>query len=53
MCNYIIIELGDKEFENLMYKYGFKIDYINLFFYVVLLFGNEYKSEELIKLIEI
>lgn len=51
--NYIITELGDKEFENLMYKYGSKTDYINLSFYAALLFGNEYKSEELTKLIEI
>ena len=51
--NYIITELGDKEFEKLMYKYGSKTDYINLSFYAAMLFGNEYKSEELIKLIEI
>lgn len=51
--NYIITELGDKEFENLMYKYGSKTDYINLSFYAALLFTNEYKSEELTKLIEI
>ena len=51
--NYIITELGDKEFEKLMYKYGSKTDYINLSFYVAMLFANEYKSEELTKLIEI
>ena len=51
--NYIITELGDKEFEKLMYKYGSKTDYINLSFYAAMLFANEYKSEELTKLIEI
>lgn len=51
--NYIITELGDKEFEKLMYKYGAKTDYINLSFYAAMLFANEYKREELIKLIKI
>lgn len=51
--NYIITELGDKEFEKLMYKYGTKTEYVNLSFYAAMLFTNEYKSEELIKLIEI
>ncbi|AOT69521.1 PadR family transcriptional regulator [Geosporobacter ferrireducens] len=51
--NYIITELGDKEFERLMYMYGSKTDYINLSFYAAMLFANEYKSEELTKLIEI
>ena len=51
--NYIITELGDKEFEKLMYKHGSKTDYINLSFYAAMLFANEYKSEELTKLIEI
>ena len=51
--NYIITELGNKEFEKLMYKYGSKTDYINLSFYAAMLFANEYKSEELAKLIEI
>ena len=51
--NYIITELGEKEFEKLMYKYGAKTDYINLSFYSAMLFANEYKSEELTKLIEI
>ncbi|WP_186430337.1 PadR family transcriptional regulator [Clostridium sp. BSD9I1] len=51
--NYILTELGDKEFEKLMYKYGSKTDYINLPFYAAMLFANEYKSEELVKLIEI
>lgn len=51
--NYVITELGDKEFENLMYKYGSKTDYINLSFYAALLFADEYQSEELTKLIEI
>ncbi|AWV82227.1 PadR family transcriptional regulator [Clostridium acetobutylicum] len=50
--NYIITELGDKEFEKLMYKYGSKTDYINLSFYAAMLFANEYKSKELTKLIE-
>jgi hypothetical protein len=36
-----------------MYKYGSKTDYINLSFYAAMLFANEYKSEELTKLIEI
>ncbi|KMY50244.1 PadR family transcriptional regulator [Peribacillus loiseleuriae] len=51
--NYIITELGNKEFEKLMYKYGSKTEYINLSFYATMLFTNEYKREELIKLIEI
>ncbi|KGK90203.1 PadR family transcriptional regulator [Clostridium sp. HMP27] len=51
--NYILTELGDREFEKLMYKYGSKTDYINLSFYAAMLFANEYKSEELVKLIEI
>jgi DNA-binding PadR family transcriptional regulator len=51
--NYVITELGDKEFEKLMYKYGSKTEYINLPFYAAMLFANEYKSEELTKLIEI
>ncbi len=51
--NYIITELGDKEFEKLMYKYGSKTEYINLSFYAAMLFADEYKSEDLIKLIKI
>ena len=51
--NYIITELGDKEFEKLMYKYGSKTDYINLSFYAAMLFADEYKREELTKLINI
>jgi DNA-binding PadR family transcriptional regulator len=51
--NYIITELGDREFEKLMFKYGSKTDYINLSFYAAMLFANEYKSEELKNLIEI
>lgn len=51
--NYIITELGDREFEKLMYKYGSKTEHINLSFYAAMLFANEYKSEELTKLIEI
>lgn len=51
--NYIITELGDKEFQKLMYKYGSKTDYINLSFYAAMLFADEYKSEDLTKLIEI
>jgi DNA-binding PadR family transcriptional regulator len=51
--NYIITELGNKEFEKLMFKYGSKTDYINLSFYAAMLFTNEYKSEELTKLIKI
>lgn len=36
-----------------MYKYGSKTEYVNLSFYAAMLFANEYKSEELKKLIEI
>lgn len=50
--NYIITELGEKEFENLMLKYGSKTDYINLTFYATMLFANEYNSEDLKKLIK-
>lgn len=51
--NYIITELGDREFEKLMYKYGSKTEYVNLSFYSAMLFANEYTSEDLRKLIEI
>jgi DNA-binding PadR family transcriptional regulator len=51
--NYIITELGDKEFEKLMFKYGSKTDYINLSFYAAMLFADEYTKEELTKLINI
>ncbi|QHQ61501.1 PadR family transcriptional regulator [Anaerocolumna sedimenticola] len=51
--NYIITELGDREFEELMYKYGSKTEYINLSFYAAMLFANEYKREELTKLLEV
>ncbi|WP_334300081.1 PadR family transcriptional regulator [Romboutsia ilealis] len=50
--NYVITELGDKEFERLMHKYGSKTEYINLSFYGAMLFADEYKTEELKKLIE-
>ena len=50
--NYVITELGDKEFERLMCKYGSKTEYINLSFYGAMLFADEYKTEELKKLIE-
>lgn len=51
--NYNITELGEKEFEKLMVKYGTKTDYINLSFYVAMLFADDYNKEELTKLIEI
>ena len=51
--NYVITETGEKEFEQLMVKYGAKTDYINLSFYAALLFANEYNRKELTKLIEI
>ena len=51
--NYIITESGNREFEKLMFKYGSKTDYINLSFYIAMLFGNEYNDNELKKLIEI
>lgn len=51
--NYIITESGNREFEKLMCKYGSKTDYINLSFYIAMLFGNEYNENELKKLIEI
>ncbi|MEK5254799.1 helix-turn-helix transcriptional regulator [Paenibacillus sp. FSL F4-0125] len=51
--NYNITELGEKEFEKLMFKYGSKTDYINLSFYVAMLFSDKYKKEELSKLIEL
>lgn len=51
--NYVITEEGEREFEQLMVKYGAKTDYINLSFYAALLFANEYNREELTKLIEI
>ncbi|CEK33906.1 MAG: PadR family transcriptional regulator [Paraclostridium sordellii] len=51
--NYIITELGNKEFENLMYKYGSKTEYVNLSFYSAMLFTDEYKIDEMKKLIQI
>lgn len=36
-----------------MYKYGSKTEYVNLSFYGAMLFADEYKTEELKKLIEI
>ena len=51
--NYIITELGNKEFEKLMFKYGSKTEYINLPFYGAMLFFDEYKKENLEKIIEI
>jgi Transcriptional regulator PadR-like family. len=50
--NYILTEQGNKEFEKLMFKYGSKTEYVNLSFYAAMLFANEYKEEELKKLIE-
>lgn len=50
--NYVITELGNKEFDKLMNKYGSKTDYINFSFYAAMLFFNQYEKEELIKLIE-
>lgn len=50
--NYIITELGNKEFEKLMHKYGSKTEYINLSFYGAMLFADEYDKSELKKLIE-
>lgn len=51
--HYTITDLGEKEFEKLMYKYGTKTDYVNLSFYVPMLFTEEYSREELTKLIDI
>lgn len=51
--NYIITELGNKEFEKLMYKYGSKTEYVNLSFYSAMLFADEYERDELKNLIEI
>ncbi|CEH32850.1 PadR family transcriptional regulator [Romboutsia lituseburensis] len=51
--NYIITELGNKEFEKLVYKYGSKTEYVNLSFYSAMLFTDEYGSDDLKKLIEI
>jgi DNA-binding PadR family transcriptional regulator len=50
--NYIITELGNKEFEKLMFQYGSKTEYVNLSFYTTMLFANEYKTEDFIQLIE-
>lgn len=51
--NYVITELGNKEFEKLMYQYGSKTEYVNLSFYGAMLFADEYEKQELKKLIEI
>ncbi|WP_395547640.1 MULTISPECIES: PadR family transcriptional regulator [unclassified Lacrimispora] len=50
--NYIITELGNKEFEKLMFQFGSKTEYVNLSFYTTMLFANEYKTEDFIQLIE-
>lgn len=51
--NYVITELGEKEFEKLMYKYGAKTEYVNLSFYAAMLFANEYNNKDLRNLIEV
>lgn len=51
--NYIITELGNKEFQKLMYKYGSKTEYVNLSFYTTMLFTSEYKTEDFIELVKI
>lgn len=51
--NYSITKSGEKEFEKLMVLYGTKTDYINLSFYGAMLFTDEFKSEEVIKLIDV
>jgi DNA-binding PadR family transcriptional regulator len=49
--NYVITELGNKEFDKLMYQYGSKTEYVNLSFYTTMLFANEYKTEDFIQLL--
>jgi DNA-binding PadR family transcriptional regulator len=51
--HYIITELGEAEFQKLMFQYGTKTEYVNLSFYSALLFTKEYKSDNLAKLINI
>lgn len=51
--HYIITEQGQDEFQNLMYKYGAKSEYVNLSFYAALLFAREYKTDKLVRLIDI
>ncbi|MDV4149384.1 helix-turn-helix transcriptional regulator [Clostridium sp. AL.422] len=51
--NYVITELGNKEFERLMLKYGSKTEYVNLSFYAAMIFSNEYPKEEMLNLIKI
>ncbi|SBO17559.1 PadR family transcriptional regulator [Carnobacterium divergens] len=44
--HYVITELGEKEFEKLMHKYGTKTDYVKLSFFGAMLFVEEYPSEK-------
>lgn len=49
--HYVITELGEAEFQKLMYLYGSKTEYVNLSFYAALLFAKEYKVDNMVKLI--
>lgn len=44
--HYVMTELGEKEFEKLMHKYGAKTDYVKLSFFGAMLFVEEYPSEK-------
>lgn len=47
-----ITDSGMEEFEKLMYKYGTKLEYVNLQFYGALLFANEFDKNKLLELIQ-
>ena len=51
--HYIVTELGNAEFQKLMFRYGAKTEYVNLSFYAALLFAKEYKSDNLVRLINL
>ena len=48
--NYIITELGNKEFEKLMFKYGSKTEYINLPFYGAMLLEESIKNDNSVQM---
>ncbi|MGY3777980.1 PadR family transcriptional regulator [Isobaculum melis] len=50
--HYVITELGQQKFEELMHKYGAKTEYVKLSFYAAMLFEAEYPAEQFQQLIQ-
>ncbi len=50
--HYRITQLGDIEFDKLMYKFGVKSEYINLSFYGTMLFANDYPKDKFQQIIQ-